>query len=100
MTIKYDGIVIKIDNEKELDKLDKVLKSIELSRKYSTEIRKNKGIFKLKNLRVKFNRLVVNPFVRSTDFRTYEEYVSAMQRAKFHEQMRSEVLRQQHFRIS
>jgi hypothetical protein len=98
MTIKYDGIVIKIDNERELDKLDKVLKSIELSRQYSTQ--KRKGIFKLKNLRVKFNKLVVSPFVRSTDFRTYEEYVSALQRAKFHSQIKNEALGQQHFRFS
>lgn len=100
MTIKYDGIVIKIDNEKELNKLDEVLRSIELSRKYSAEMRKNKGIFKLKNLRLKFNKLVVSPFVRSTDFTTYEEYVSALQRAKFHSQIKNEALGQQHFRFS
>jgi|GEM_PF-4144978 hypothetical protein len=100
MTIKYDGIVIKIDSEKELNKLGEVLKSIELSRKYSAEMRKNKGIFKLKNLKVKFNKLVVSPFVRSTDFTTYEEYVSALQRAKFHSQIKNEALGQQHFRFS
>ncbi|WP_234117594.1 hypothetical protein [Clostridium hydrogenum] len=33
MTIEYDGIVIKLDSEKELDKLDSVLKTIKSNRK-------------------------------------------------------------------
>lgn len=98
MTIKYDGIVIKIDNERELDKLDKVLKSIELSREYS--VQKRKSIFKHKNLRVKFNKFIVNPFVRADNFRTYEEYVSALQRTKFYSQIKNDALGQQHFRWS
>lgn len=47
MTIEYDGIVIKLDSEKELDKLDSVLKMIKSNRKVTLKSEVYMGLYNL-----------------------------------------------------
>lgn len=95
MTIEYKDMIIKIDNEKELDRLDYILKSIRASKKISM---KNEGLVKLffKTKKSDYEHRKYD-FIRTVDFRTNKDYIQAAKSVKFCDKIREKAIAQRHF---